>query len=277
MSEFATDTAVRRIGDGRFAANLTDRWNIGANPNGGYLLATALRALNEASGRPDPLTLTAHYLSPPTVGPVEMPVEVVKAGRSFATVETRVLQRQDPGSGGGTERERIRVLGTFGSLVERAGPTNVAGSPPPLPPPEECESIVELNRAEGRELPEAMNRFEIRLPKTGPWGRFQPGSPLTIAGWVRFADGTEADTTSLVAFADALPPTIIGSIDAGWVPTLELTVHVRNRPAPGWIRAVFSTSFLIDGLMEEDGQLWDSEDKLVAQSRQLAMVLPKRS
>lgn len=57
-----------------------------------------------------------------------------------------------------------------------------------------------------------------------------------------------------------------------WVPTLELTVHVRARPAAGPLRVRFSTRALMDGYLEEDGELWDADVRLVAMSRQLARV-----
>jgi acyl-CoA thioesterase len=57
------------------------------------------------------------------------------------------------------------------------------------------------------------------------------------------------------------------------VPTVELTVHVRARPVPGWLRCRFETRFVAGSYLEEDGELWDESDRLVAQSRQLAMLL----
>ena len=59
----------------------------------------------------------------------------------------------------------------------------------------------------------------------------------------------------------------------GWVPTIELTVHLRARPAPGWILGQFTTQDMQDGRLIEDGALWDSRGTLVAQSRQLALLL----
>lgn len=54
--------------------------------------------------------------------------------------------------------------------------------------------------------------------------------------------------------------------------TTELTVHLRDRPAPGWLACRASTRFLIDGYHEEDFELWDRTGRLVAQARQLALV-----
>jgi hypothetical protein len=58
----------------------------------------------------------------------------------------------------------------------------------------------------------------------------------------------------------------------GWAPTLELTVHVRAHPAPGWLRVRHQTRNLAGGMFEEDCEIWDSAGRLVCQSRQLALV-----
>jgi Acyl-CoA thioesterase C-terminal domain len=57
-----------------------------------------------------------------------------------------------------------------------------------------------------------------------------------------------------------------------WTPTVELTAHVRARPAAGWLRCVFTTRFVTGGFLEEDGEVWDETSTLVAQSRQLALI-----
>ncbi|MGF2075329.1 hypothetical protein, partial [Enterococcus casseliflavus] len=61
-------------------------------------------------------------------------------------------------------------------------------------------------------------------------------------------------------------------IGPSWVPTVELTVHVRATPAPGPLRCRFSSHFVTGGLLSEDGEIWDSTGALVAQSRQLALT-----
>ncbi|HEY2430257.1 MAG TPA: hypothetical protein VGI06_15060, partial [Acidimicrobiales bacterium] len=82
------------------------------------------------------------------------------------------------------------------------------------------------------------------------------------------------DVASLPLLVDAAPPAVFAAMETGWVPTLELTAHVRGVPGPGWLKASMRTRALINGLLEEDCQLWDSGDRLVAMSRQLARALP---
>ncbi|WP_406230008.1 hypothetical protein [Nocardia sp. NBC_01009] len=49
-------------------------------------------------------------------------------------------------------------------------------------------------------------------------------------------------------------------------------MHIRHRPAPGWLACRVHTNYLIDGFHEEDFEIWDSTGSLVAQSRQLALI-----
>ena len=71
---------------------------------------------------------------------------------------------------------------------------------------------------------------------------------------------------------DALPPVTFDLGLPGWAPTLELTVHVRAQPAPGWAVVRHATRNVSGGHFEEDCEVWDSTGTLVAQSRQLALL-----
>ncbi|MGH2736311.1 MAG: thioesterase family protein, partial [Actinomycetota bacterium] len=89
--------------------------------------------------------------------------------------------------------------------------------------------------------------------------------------WMRFKEGRPADLLSLPMLVDAAAPAVleIGEIGSS---TMELTVHLRARPAPGWLACRVTTRHVIGGYHEEDFEIWDTEGTLVAQSRQLALL-----
>ena len=64
--QFDLETAVEPFDDGRFAVDVSDQWNIGDNPNGGYLTAIALQAdsVLRAWAAPRPPCFTSLPLSP---------------------------------------------------------------------------------------------------------------------------------------------------------------------------------------------------------------------
>ena len=100
-----------------------------------------------------------------------------------------------------------------------------------------------------------------------------PGGEANVSAWARFSDRRIADPLSLLLFADSVPPAVFEVLpERAWVPTIELTVQVRQVPVPGWLRMRMATRFLLNGYFDEDGEIWDSAGNLVAISRQFAMT-----
>ena len=116
-----------------------------------------------------------------------------------------------------------------------------------------------------------MERLDVRLDAQS--AQAGGANEALINGWIKAYDDDAVSSLHLPMFCDAFPPspfTKLGVI--GWVPTVELTVHVRATPANGWIQGQFETKDLRNGRMIENGKLWDSRGVLVAQSRQIGLV-----
>ena len=259
MTGFAAATAVRQAGDSTWEGEIAPGWDIAEAANGGYLLAIAARAATAASGRPDPVSVTAHYLAPGRPGPVTVVTSVLKEGKRFSTVSALLSSE---------ERPLAAVLGSFSELWGDSGAERVESAPPDRPPPEECIVVEPTDTFP----PPFVGRVELRLHPDMARFAEVPGPPR-VAGWFRLRHGEPIDTLALLVAVDSFPPTVFFSnLPIAWVPTLELTAHVRARPAPGWLRCAFTTRFISGGFLEEDGELWDSTGRLVAQSRQLALV-----
>ncbi|MFF4246632.1 thioesterase family protein [Streptomyces sp. NPDC001822] len=265
-SEFDRDTAVTLRGDGVYDAELSAGWTIIRAVNGGYLLAILGRALGEALPHPDPFSVSAHYLTASVPGPAVIRTQVVRTGRTLSTGEASLFQFAEDGS----EIERIRVLATYGDLDGLTDEVRTSAEPPVIPPMAHC-----LGPADGpAPIPGSSaitERLDIRLdPATIGWAVGAPSGKGEMRGWFGLADGRDADPLSLLLTVDALPPTSFELGLKGWTPTIELTTHIRCRPAPGPLRVSITTRNLAGGFLEEDADVWDSAGRLVAQSRQLA-------
>jgi acyl-CoA thioesterase len=257
-SHFYRDTAVEQVGEGQFRANLVEGWRIGTVPNGGYVLAIAGRALQMALPHPDPLTAHILYVAPALLGPAEISVEVLRSGGSTSHGLLKLSQEGEVRvvvTASYTELDRLR--GENWSVLER----------PEIAPAQQCPPFGEHGVELRRNVNQCITSGDSALRRQPPDGSG------CFNGWISLADGTAPDPLTLLLFADAFPPpafTVVGP--TGWVPTVDLSVQLRRRPVPGPVQVQFRMRHLSDGVMEEDGLLWDSDGNLVAMSRQLAKI-----
>ncbi len=260
-SAFDSETAVVARGDGRYDAHLSTSWDIGDNANGGYAMLPVLRALRAESGHADPLSITTHFLRPiQGGGDAQIDTAIVRQGRSVSVLSGALTM---------AETQRLTVSAVFGDIDDDESGAAIDLPAPAIPPPEECVDRAEL--MQGVALPIA-SRVDVRVPADSAVAA--PSNRAITEGWVRLADGAPPTVLSLPLFADAFPPSLFAKLGSvGWVPTIELTVHVRRRPANGWIQARFECDDLVGGRMIESGTLWDQEGRVVARSRQLGLLL----
>jgi hypothetical protein len=264
---FAEASAVRLESDegdvSVWSAEVEPGWDVGGNTNGGYLMSTVGRAIAGATARPDPVTITGHYLTPVGAGPATIEVRVLRRGRRFSTASASLTF---------DGRIALAVLATFGDLADSDpnAPELLLAEPPDLPAPESLTRVPA-----GDPLPPAiMGKVEL-LPHPDDNGFLagRPSGTPRIRGWFGLLGGESVDTIALPLAVDVWPPTIFNAnLPIAWTPTVELTVHVRARPAPGRLACEFRTGVVSAGFLESDGLIWDAAGRVVAQSRQLALV-----
>lgn len=259
MSVFDEETSVDPLSDDTWMCRLTESWSTDGTPNGGYALSPVLRVLGQLAGHPDPLTVTAHFLRPALADEDGMVRgAVLRSGRTMGTATATLNQ---------DGRDRIAAIATFGTLsgTGEAGPEP---RPPVLPDPSACVPAAALEDGVAVTIG---SRVEVLLDPSCS----TPGGSdrARIAGWVRLSDGSDPDVWALPMVCDALPPSLYALRGRfGWVPTVEMTVQVRGRPAPGWLQVDFQCDDVRNGSMIESGTVWDSDGRVVARSRQLGLV-----
>ncbi len=250
-------------GPKRWQGELAEGWDILGITNGGYGMALATRAMGAGAGERRLISATGTFVNRSTPGPVAIDVETLKEGKMTTALRSTVSRE-------GTSL--FFVTGVFGSANGTVTRDMVAGDPPDLPDPESCVRMVPT---EGVPFPPPFfNKVDARIHPEDAAAFLGAHSPVpSTRGWFRLLDGEPLDPHGVAMAADAFPPAIFTSeVGPGWTPTVELSVQVRN-PAPvGWLSCRFTTRFVTGGMLEEDGELWDETGRLVALSRQLALV-----
>lgn len=264
VTHFDRDTAVTRTGDDEYAATISGDWWVFTGANGGYLAAVLLAALTDRVGDPERMarSLTVHYLRPPAVGPVTIRTSVVRAGRSLATVTATMLQEGREVALAMAAFSRSRPSMSFADAVMPDVPS-VEETPLPTWPPEMWPPIA--------------HRFDYR-PVTKE-AVFSGEPEAYVAAWTRLVEPRPLDPVLLSLVADALVPAIFPKATAPVAATtIDLTVHFRSPaaepPGDGWVLATMRSRVGVDGFVEEDGEIWTPDGRLLAQSRQLALVVP---
>src|SRR5688572_4598439 len=133
------DTRLSRDGDGRFRGEVSEDWWIERGPFGGYLSAFLVRAMLAERDDPQrpPRSLTVHFLDAPAAGPVEVAVDVERAGRSSTVLSLRMEQEGRP-----------IALALAGAATWRGGEPEWADlQAPAAPPPEDCPPVPRVKGA----------------------------------------------------------------------------------------------------------------------------------
>ena len=133
-----------------------------------------------------------------------------------------------------------------------------------------------------REAPAIAHRWDTRWAIGIPPVPGLPRGARAIAGgWIRLPEHRAVDALVAAAITDGwVPPTFSRVEEPVVVPTVDLTIHFRARvPLPGAdpaapVLARFRSTTARDGFFEEDGELWAPDGTLLAQSRQLGILVP---
>lgn len=262
MQSFDVDTALTPAGDGLWDAAVADGWATPRGPLGGYVMALVLRAFEETVADPGRTarSTTMHFLRVPEVGPVRVSAKVERAGRSLTTVSGRLEQ----------DGKLLGIaLGAYSAPWE--SPLLADDPMPEVAPAEAREPIPDL----GRGTPPAFTRRLTMQHRFGdaPFAGAERGE---TGGWIGLIEERPLDALAVAVLADAWFPAPWPRLtELAAAPTIDLTIHFRA-PLPladTVLLGRFRNRLVRDGFFDEDGELWTPDGTLVAQSRQLALLI----
>jgi acyl-CoA thioesterase len=265
VTAFDTDTGLQRVRADLFNASIDPKWWVLRGPNGGYVAAILQRAMTEAVGddqRPA-RSLTVHFLVPPNPGPVDVHVQIEREGRSLTSTSARLVQD------GRLIATAVGVFSTGRDAIEYS-----ELEMPAVPKADDVPSRT----IEG--APAHAQMFDWR-PAIGAVP-FEAGDKAETGGWFRLREPQLADPVVVTSYADGwFPALFFRTREPIGVPTVDFTVHFRAAlPLPGarpedYYLVLFRAPLSHDGFVVEDGEIWSADGRLVAQVRQLAVVLSR--
>jgi hypothetical protein len=108
---------------------------------------------------------------------------------------------------------------------------------------------------------------------------------MEVGAWIGLAEPRPVDALTLAFLSDAMfSPPFIRMDQPANSPTIDLTIHFRTALAPAGSAgerdpdelcfARFSSGLVHEGFFEEDGVIWAADGTVLAQSRQLGIIMP---
>lgn len=228
-----------------------------------------LRALIETVDDPEraPRSLTIHYARAPEPGTVSIHTVIERGGRSLSTLSARMEQ---------DGKLIALVLAAFS--VPWSAPEISDLQIPDVAPPDSGRERGTL-----REMgAPPFTRHLVFQPRIGTVPFAGSEQPMEIGGWLGLGEPRPIEPLLLAFFSDALfPPVFVRLSERAVSPTIDLTIHFRAplRPAQAegeheLCLARFRSGVVHEGFFEEDGVIWAPDGSVLAQSRQLALLLP---
>ena len=262
MGDISAQTAVEKVGDGRYTAMVHDDWEIWG-PGGGYVAALALRAAGAESPLTRPASFFCQYLSVAAFAPIDLTVTPLRVGR---TVQAQRVAMSQEG--------QLVLEAMVWSVGAVEGLDHEDGEAPAVPDPGELPSPADLWPDEHRPFP-FWDNFDQRLVE---WSdRWPPPGPLppTWRSWVRcrptatFADPWVDAARSLIVLDVGSWPA--GSrphayLDPPYIaPSLDLYASFQY---PGtsseWLLLDAHSPVAHGGLLSWTGRVWSMQRRLIA-------------
>jgi acyl-CoA thioesterase len=226
-------------------------------------MAFGVRAMEEVVDDAErlPRSATMHFLRTPEPGELRVSAAVEREGRSLSSVSCRLEQ----------EGKLIGLgLGAWSKPWE--GPLLDDAPMPEVDPPD--MGLPEPDRPSGPIRPPFLDQMDMQR-RFGE-APFSGADLAEIGGWLGLREERPIDAATVAVLADAWFPAPWPRLKAlAPAPTIDLTIHFRA-PLPLDGRLLlgrFETKLVRDGFFEEDGELWAPDGTLVAQSRQLGLLL----
>lgn len=269
FDQFQNALSLETVSDKTFRINPDSRYFVGKTPHGGYLNALMHKALILSVPHSVAISSSIQYLERIEAKDIILQVEVFKVSRGSSSGMVKLTQ----------DNKICTVFNAICSDFEHMKGYDGLKTPPP-------EIIKEVSREEYKNLnydkispgftPSFIHQLSCRVHPRHAWWDRDLGSDEADARCSSYMqmEGGIPDQFVLSFYVDVAPPVVSNKYGPlGWIPTYSLTTHIRQMPTTEILFADFKATDINKGYFEQDCNIWDLNENLVASSRQLTRIL----
>jgi acyl-CoA thioesterase len=263
VGDLEEDTAIERVGPGRYAATVSRDWAL-LGPVGGYLASIALRAAGAHASLPRPASLSCQYLSRARFDAVDLEVTCRRASRSAEGLSVLMSQRGVP----------VLSAQVWAVADDIRGPEQRLSGPPVVPRPEELDEIrldpgvAQLTATAATATGSFWRNLELR------WIADPTPEGLQIHSWVRFrprayfADPWVDACREVISIDTAILPVVGWALEGGErfvAPSIDLYVAFHApAPAEDYLLVTARGTAAAGGLLSGTAQTRSADGTLTA-------------
>ena len=271
FEKFQKALKLENVEDNKFIVNPDINYFVGNTPHGGYLMAVMHKALTNILPHSTAISSSVQYLDRIDAKPFELEVDVFKKSRGSSSGIVKLKQEN---------KICTTFTGTCSDFEFMKGYDDLQKPLPDIFNDIDKKDYVKMNydKISKGFTPAFIQQLECSIHPDHAWWNREP-NPNNYDNEARCSaflelEGGIPDQFCLSFFSDILPPVVCNKYGPlGWIPTITLTTHIRRIPSTSVLYADFKASDINKGYFEQDCNIWDLNENLVASSRQLTRIL----
>ena len=269
FEQFQNALVLEVISENTYKVNPDSRYFVGKTPHGGYLNALMHKALISSVPHSVAISSSIQYLNRIEAKDIILEVEVFKVSIGSSSGMVKLIQDN-------------KICSVFNAICSdfdhMKGFDGLETNPPDIFRDMPMEKYKELNydKVSPGLTPSFMLQLNCKIhPRHAWWDRDinENNAEARCSSYMKL-DGGIPDQFALSFYVDVAPPVVSNKYGPlGWIPTYSLSTHIRQMPTTEIVFADFVAKDINKGYFEQDCNIWDLNENLVASSRQLTRIL----
>ena len=269
FKQFQKALILEKVDSNNFLLEPDSNYFVGNTPHGGYLMAIMHKALVTCLPHSTAISSSVQYLERIEAKTIQINIDILKISRGSSSGIVKLTQ---------DNKVCAVFIGTCSDFEHMKGFDGLPSSLPEIFNDFSEESYVKLNydKISKGFTPSFIQQLKCKVHPDHAWWDRDTDNKYAEARCSAYLEmeGGLPDQFCLSFYSDILPPVVSNKYGAlGWIPTITLTTHIRQMPTTNILYADFKATDINKGYFEQDCNIWDLNNNLVASSRQLTRIL----